>query len=366
MLSSKINMHEEFPLTSRCSYLNTAARGLVPRRTIEAMQAYWAKAGSPAEQPESTARETVADFIGAAPEEVMMVPNTSYGLSVAAAALPLERGAEVLIPAWEFPSVPYAFLNEAQHRDLVVRFVEWDQYGPTLEQIEDAFTDRTRVLALSWVQYLNGYTHDLAALSAMCRRHGAFLVVDAIQGLGSVPLDVRADGIDVLSAGSYKWLLAGSGAGVFYVRKEILPQLQPRIANFRGMDVHIEDPEYRLAFRDGVGKFKLGSRNRPGEYALETSIKFIMSVGVERIHEHTRKLANLLAEGLRSSGYKVNTRPGEIAPIVAFTTGSREGDEELLGELNKRGVIGAIRGLGIRLGVHLYTTEEDIARVLHG
>jgi selenocysteine lyase/cysteine desulfurase len=335
------------------------------------MQDYWHRQahpnglGLPDSGPEGEGAEArMARFIGAFESEVTFVTNTSHAISIAATSLPLGPGDEVIIPEREFPAVVYPFLYAAGLRGFAVRFARWRGYGPSPEDLEASMTTNTKVLCMSWVQYQNGYTHDLSKISKMCRQRGVRLVVDAIQGLGIVPLDVKTAGVDILGAGSYKWLMAGTGIATLYVRREVLPEVVPTLFSYRGTRRDVEDPEYKLDIRDDIGKFDLGAGNMPGLAALRASLDFIESIGVPRISGHARALAKRVNEGLRNLGYQVNTREGEQSPIVAFSTGNRPDDEELLSRLKQNHVWTCIRGLGIRIAPHIYCTEEDVELLL--
>lgn len=360
----------QFPLTREYAYFNTAATGLVPQATVEAMKDYWETTPYPyglggeqdEEQPDT--KKLAAELLGADESEVGFVQNTSQGLSIAAASLPLSPGDEVVIPAREFPSVAYPFLYEAERRDLEVRFVEWEGYGPTAAQLEAALTSRTRVLALSWVQYLNGYTHDLKAVGELCAKNDVYLVVDAIQGLGAVPINLSELKVAVLASGAFKWLLAGKGSGLVYVNSDVVQSMDPGYANYRGFDADLEEEGYPLDMHEDVRRFSLGTPNEPGVRALGSSLEFLLEVGIEELNQHVTGLAERIKHTVKERGYTLHTRMEESSPIVAFTTGTTRRDEALLEELKEHKVWACIRGLGLRLSPHLYCTEEAVELVL--
>ena len=361
----------QFPLTEHYAYFNNAATGIVPVRTIEAMKEHWQTGAHPyglgldeppqlSEEP----RDRVARFIGASREEVNFVSSTTHGLSIAATSFPLGPGDEVLIPEREFPSVVYPFLNQAEVRGFDVRFVAWEGFGPSLDELSSAMSERTRMLCISWVQYQNGHTRDLQALGELCRERDIFLVVDAIQGLGAIPLDVEGLGVDLLTAGTYKWLLSGPGNALLYVRRERIEHMRPAFAGYLAMTREVEDPCYQLEFRKDVERFNLGSANDAGIIALFHSLGLIEELGIAEINAHTRCLSRKLREGAIERGYIVNTREDEMSPIVAVTTGDLQRDEELLAHLMANRVHTCIRGMGLRLAPHFYCSDDDVQRLL--
>ncbi len=361
----------QFPVTEQYAYFNSAATGLVPVRTIEAMKEYWTAGAHPygvgLDEPHQLSedpRARMARFVGASREEVNFVSSTTHGLSIAATSFPLGPGDEVLIPEREFPAVVYPLLNQAELGGFDVRFVAWDGCGPGLEQLSSAMSERTRMLCLSWVQYQNGYTHDLRALGALCRERDIFLVVDAIQGLGAIPLNLEGLGVDLLTAGTFKWLMSGPGNALLYVRRERIEQMRPAFAGYLAMTAEVEDPCYRLEFCDDIERFSLGSTNDPGITALFHSLGLIEELGIAEINAHARRVARRVWEGAFEKGYIVNTREDEASPIVAVSTGDGGRDEELLARLQANGVSTCIRGMGLRLACHFYNSDDDAERLL--
>ncbi|MFO8060679.1 MAG: aminotransferase class V-fold PLP-dependent enzyme [Bacillota bacterium] len=361
----------QFPLVEQYAYFNTAATGLVPTRTIEAMKRYWEAGGHPyglglddPPQLSEDPRTRMARFIGASRKEVNFVSSTTHGLSIAATSFPLGAGDEVLIPEREFPSVVYPFLNQAEIRGFAVRFVPWEGCGPDLEVLASAMSERTRMLCISWVQYQNGYTQDLEALGKLCRDRGVYLVVDVIQGLGAVPLNVDGLGVDLLTGGTFKWLMAGPGNALLYIRRELIEELIPAFAGYLGVTSEVEDPCYKLEFRDDIERFNLGSTNDPAITALFHSLGMIEELGIDEVNAHVRRIAARVREGALERGYIVNTREDEMSPIVAVTTGNRREDEVLLRHLQDSGVYTCIRGMGLRLAPHFYCSDEDVDRLL--
>src|SRR6058998_241988 len=202
----------EFPWTADTIYLNNASIGPIPERTRRALDEFTAKRTAPHLLPDrelfaglAAARLGVAQLINCDPSEVALATNTGYGLNLAARALPLKPGDVVLLSDKEFPANVYPWLL-----------------------LRDP---KVRVLAVSFVQFSNGYRADLQKLSAACRGNGTYLVVDGIQGIGNSVLDVTETPIDILACGGQKWLLSPWGSGFVYVRKELVPTLEPAITS---------------------------------------------------------------------------------------------------------------------------------------
>jgi len=210
----------EFPWTADTVYLNNASIGPIPERTRRALDEFTAKRTAPHLLPDrelqaglQAARAAVARLLNAEPAEIALATNTSYGLNLAARALPLARGDVVVVSDREFPANVYPWLllkKQGIQVELAPCTPEgWPDEDFLVERLHDP---RVRVLAVSFVQFSNGYRADLARLGAACRANGTFLVVDGIQGVGSSVLDVRETPIDILACGGQKWLLSPWGS----------------------------------------------------------------------------------------------------------------------------------------------------------
>jgi selenocysteine lyase/cysteine desulfurase len=209
----------EFPWTADTVYLNNASIGPIPERTRRVLDEFTAKRTAPHLLPDrelqaglQAARTAIARLINAESGEIALATNTSHGLNLAAGALPLERGDVVLVSDREFPANVYPWLL-LEKRGVEVELAPcvsegWPDEDYLVERLHDP---RVRVLAVSFVQFSNGYRADLARLGVACRANGTFLVVDGIQGVGNSVLDVRATPVDILACGGQKWLLSPWG-----------------------------------------------------------------------------------------------------------------------------------------------------------
>src|SRR5437879_8124065 len=221
----------EFPWTADTVYLNNANIGPIPERTRRALDEFTAKRTAPHLLPDrelqaglQAARLVVARLLNAEPAEIALATNTSHGLNLAARALPLQRGDVVLVSDREFSANVYPWMllkKQGVAREPGTCPPEgWPDEDYLVERLHDP---RVRVLAVSFVQFSNGYRVDLARLGAACRANGTFLVVDGIQGVGNSVLDVRETTVDILACGGQKWLLAPWGSGFVYVRMCLAP-----------------------------------------------------------------------------------------------------------------------------------------------
>lgn len=226
-------------------------------------------------------------------------------------------------------------------------------------------TPKTRVVAVSWVSFADGYRHDLASLAEVAHEGGALFCVDAIQGLGAFPLDVRACNIDALYCGGAKWMLALQGVSFFYLRRDLLDALALGEPGWRSMSDMWDFLNYEQPYVNNVSRFEGGTPNFIGALSLERSIDAIEAAGTEAIGRHVLQLTDRLCEGLLRAGADILTPRGEgiSSGIVTFQMPGH--DSVVLGKaLQREGVITTWRPSGIRVAPHGYNSADDIDRLL--
>jgi len=358
----------EFPITESWAYLNHAAVAPLPNRVVEAMTRFlearrMGELGLQDEQPATEeTRALAARLLHAEPDEIAFVGSTSDGLNLAAQALPLQPGDNVILCDMEFPANVYPWLN-LRRKGVEVRIVPHDNGGLTPARLAEYLDGRTRVVTVSSVQFLSGFRADLAALSQLAHQAGAVLVVDAIQSLGAVPMDVRASGVDILAANGAKWLMAPIGVTVLYVRREWIERLQPPYGYYRA----VVRPEPYLAYdwtlRTDARRFEPASLNVVGLYGLRAALALLLEVGIERIYAHLLDLTDRLLAGLETLGLEILTpRAREHrAGIVTCRTPDVPGDWARLKDAH---ILVSQREGYLRISPHFYNIPEEIDRLL--
>ncbi|HEX6898695.1 MAG TPA: aminotransferase class V-fold PLP-dependent enzyme [Thermoanaerobaculia bacterium] len=363
---------EELPITGRCAYLNHAGNGPLPRRSGARMAAVADAVALSADRDwldrmreVERVREMAARMLGArAAREVAFVENTSAGLSLVAEGFDWRPGDNVVGAALEFPSNVYPWMG------LAARGVEYRQVPERdgridPEEVIAALDGRTRMLALSWVQYASGFRSDLARLGAACRARDVLFVVDVIQGLGVLPLDVEAVGVDVAAAACHKWLLGPEGIGLLYVSDRVIDRVRPVRAGWRSMSNPYQWTEYDLSFAEGAKRFESGTLNVYGIHALGGSLEILREIGPAVVEGRVLALADRAARGLAALGFTlVSSRlTGETSGIVAATH-PRLDPRTLVKRLGERDVMVAARAGRFRISPHFYNTEGEIDRCL--
>ena len=362
---------QEFPVVHRCTYLNHAAVGTLPRRAREAVQAYVADFNEHAAShyPEweaaiETARSRAARLINAAPEQIAFVKNTTEGLCFAANGIDWRPGDNVVLNDLEFPSNVYPWLNLAR-LGVETRMVASVDGRLPVGSIHERIDSRTRAVSISHVEYGNGFRNDIAAIGAVCRERGVVFVVDAIQSLGQTPVDVAEMGIDILTADGHKWLLSPEGIGIFYCAPHMTDRLELYEVGWNSVADAGNYDSYDPTPAPTARRFECGSHNTMGIHALGASLDLLLEVGIETVQGRLRLLTDRLVAALHGAGYRVLSPRGEAewSGIVTFDS-PVHGTEDLHRTLRSHRIIGARRGGGIRISPHFYNTEEEVLRVV--
>lgn len=361
----------EFPVAERYTYLNHAALGPLPRRTADTIAELaqdFRDRGVLAEAKWfsviARTRAQVARLLNVSPDEIAFTKNTSQGLSIVAASLPWQRGDIVVTIKGEFPANVYPWLA-LQQQGVQVRFVQ-PRNGRIMLSDLDAALAKARFLAISWVQYSNGFRIDLKELSELCARRGVLLCLDAIQGVGAHPIDLQATPVDFCAFGAHKWLLSPQGVGVLYVNQRVRDLLQPANVGWLGVDWRdYTQFDYDSPLTESAARYEEGTRSLVGIAGLEQSLGLVMDLGVDAIAQHLHMLTDHLAHNLAARGYRVLTplEPEARSGIINFCHPQRSA-QELFDALRAGRIVGAIREGGVRLSPHLYNTRDEIDTVL--
>jgi selenocysteine lyase/cysteine desulfurase len=362
----------EFPWASDTVYLNHASIGPYPERTRRVLDEFNRRRCAPHLLPEremfgllAESRRLIASLIGATPAEIGLTVNTGFGLGLAARGLPFRPGDIVLVSDREFPANVYPWMRLGDRgvtMELVPTTAEgWPDEPRILERLGDP---RVRALAVSQVQFSNGYTVDLPRLSAATRETGAWLVVDAIQGIGQVPLDLSRVEVDLLACGGQKWLLAPWGTGFVYVRRPLIRQLDPAITGwlaFEGTDDLTRLTSYNPTLRDDARRFELMTLPYQDFAGLNPSLGLILELGVERIAAHLRAVHAPVLDWADRAGVRITSpRDARGSGILCVAP---DGVAEAHRRLKAARIICSLREGSLRLSPHCYTTEAEMARV---
>ena len=372
-LDSAALRRDEFPWADQTLYLNHASVGPLPERTRRALDEFNRQRAMPFQLPDrdlfavlAESRRLVAELLSVTREEIALTVNTGFGLGVVARALPLRPGDVVLLSDREFPANVYPWLR-LRELGIEVELVPttsagWPDEARLLERLADP---RVRVLAVSLVQFSNGYRVDLAALSAATRRTGAYLVVDAIQAVGQIPLDLGRTQVDVLACGGQKWLLSPWGSGFVYVRRELISRLSPPVTGwmaFEGTDDFTRLTTYSDTLRADARRFELITLPYQDFAGFNASLGLVRDMGIERIQAHLRRLHEPVLAWAERSGARIVSPRGERGSGILCLAPGDVG--AAFRRLKAARVICSLREGAIRLSPHGYNTLEEMERVV--
>jgi selenocysteine lyase/cysteine desulfurase len=293
---------------------------------------------------------------------VALIKNTSEGISFVAAGFPWKEGDNVVTANVEFPSNIYPWMRLAS-RNVEVRMVQAREGRVRKEDVIGACDGKTRVVALSSVEFANGFRNDLSGIGEYCQKQGIFFFVDAIQSLGVIPMDVKAYGVDALAADGHKWMLSPEGIGGFYISRDVMEMVEPVVLGWHSVRNRFDFEHYDFRLSPDARRFEPGSLNAVGLAAFSASLEMILSIGVERIWERVRRLTEEAIEAAHAAGYEVVTprNPEERSGIVTFQVSGAD-PQTLWKALLARNAVCSPRLGGIRLSPHFYNVSGEITR----
>ncbi|RDU97215.1 aminotransferase class V-fold PLP-dependent enzyme [Trinickia dinghuensis] len=364
-----VAVRAQFPVMERLLYLDSAHQTPLATSVRAALEAFYTQ-GYELAGPKPVwlsraedVRRQVARFFNASPNEIAFTKNTSEGLNIAANAVPLNAGDNVVLIEGDHPNNAYAWLN-LKRRGVQVRFAKLrDDEIATAQTFAPYIDERTKVITLSHVTFHAGQIHDLAGIGRLCEQRGILLVVDAMQSVGVVPVDVKALGISVLAAGTHKGLLVPQGLGILYV-KEGLDALQPAYVGMssvaRPPADYIARPD-DLELRADAGRFEYGNLNLPDLHALSASIDLIEGIGVPEILKHVTALGDRLIAHLDELGIALigPRERGQRAHIYVLKVPVQKWADHFE---RHRVRVSPERG-GIRVSFGMFNTPEDVDRL---
>ncbi|MCL6578620.1 MAG: aminotransferase class V-fold PLP-dependent enzyme [Candidatus Bathyarchaeota archaeon] len=363
------NIREQFPITQSKVFLNHAAQSPLPKPVADALRKCideFSNFGDTSIKWNDGGKPFFAKLIGAKPEEIALVENTSMGLNIAANVLSYPRGSKIVTTDLEYPSVVYPWLRKGL--DVKVDYVKNVDGKILLEDVEKAVDDKTVAVAVSHVEYANGFRHDLRALSDIAHEHGAYLIVDAIQSVGTMPIDVKKDGVDFLATACYKWLLSPPGTGYLYVKEELIEKFEPPFVGWASVKQEIFETVdfwdiWSLRLSDTASRFEVGSPGFISFIGTMEALKLLLEFGVENVQRRILKLTDRLIEVAKDLGLKLQTpeEPQCRAGIVNFKI---DKPKELAETLRQKGIIASARARGLRVSPHFYNTEEEIDKLM--
>ena len=351
-------------------YVNHASTGPLSTRVLKAMESHLAKRSSGEIDTYRSdvkivgaCRSAVQRLINAeSPDRIAFVLNTSEGINIVASGLGWKPGDRIMVHNAEFPAnvQPYYRLKRL---GVEIDFLTTGDESVTPEMVERTLTGRTRLVALSAVQFLSGYHADLAAIGKICREKGVWFVVDGIQAVGAMRVDVQSMFIDALASGAQKWQMSPHGTGFLYLTEALQEAIVPAYVGW----LSVEDP-WDFFNRDQPlvhtgRRFEGGTLNLPGIIGMNEAIATFLEIGMDHAEAHILALSGLLTKLLDGAvGLKLCS-PRDIEPrsgIVTVEPAAVRDLQRVMVQLAGRKIDISLRSGKLRFSPHYYNTPQEI------
>jgi len=364
-------LRDEFPVTRQWAYFDHAAVAPITRRAQKAL-AEWATDlaengavhASQWDRRVEEVRALAARFLNAEPLDIAFIKNTSEGIGIVAEGLPWKSGDNLVTAREEYPANLYPWMNLAG-RGVEVRTVASREGRLWLDDLRSAMDSRTRLLSLSFVEFASGFRNDLDALAALCRERGVLFFVDAIQGLGVLPLDVQRTPIDFLAADGHKFLLGPEGAGIFYIRRELVERLHPVGVGWNSVIGSRDFSTIDFRLKPHAGRWESGTLNFAGIHALGASLALLLEIGIDAISRRVLELTDYLCGEVQRAGIEIysSRRVADKSAIVSLVMPGAD-VRQLVRHARQQGIVINQRAGRIRVSPHAYNTTDEIDRLV--
>ena len=311
-------------------------------------------------------RKQFGRLLNADPLDIAFVKNTSEGVGIVAEGFPWQPGDNVVTVHDEYPANVYPWMN-LKSRGVELRRVASRPGGVvSLDDLDAAIDARTRVVTLSFVEFATGFRNDLDAVGRLCHDRGALFFVDAIQGLGVLPIDVSKTPIDFLAADGHKWLLGPEGAGVFWVRRGLIDRLRPVGVGWNSVVGAYDFSTIDFRLKPNAGRYESGTLNVGGTIAMGASLDMLLAVGIDAIEGQILALTDRLCRGIAGTNWRVfgRTTPESRSGIVSLEPPPGRDVAEVAGLLREAGAIVNRSAGRLRVSPHAYNTADEIDRLV--
>ena len=367
---------EEFPVTSQKVWFNTATYGPLPASNVRAQRQFLEGMMLGLDAPglghwwegAAEVRGKVGQFIGCDPADIALLRSTGEGISLVSLGLDWQPGDEVVLYDQEFPSGVYPFLA-LQRKGVKVIFVrDRGRHRFDVDDVAEVMSDRTRAVCVSLVNCYHGFRAPVEQISTLCRQRGCWLLVDAVQAVGVMPVDVTSLGADLVTAHGYKSMCAGYGISFCFVSPDLRESLEvvaPGWKNIEDAPFIQKQLDYNLRYPPSARRFESTVQNLAGMYGLGASIDLFLGAGLNLVGEWVLNISRTLADALTDKGYRVasSTRPGEMSGIISVEVPSGDA-ASTCAALSEHKIKCAVRDGRLRISSHLFNNRDDIERLI--
>jgi selenocysteine lyase/cysteine desulfurase len=363
------NLRKQFPVTDKFVYFNHAAVSPISNLSRGCMQTYLDEISSygAANYPKSLlgimgqTRSLGALLLHTQAENVFFVKSTTQGLGIAATGVKFEDGQNIVLVESEFPANLRPWMP-LRRKGLEIRLVKQKAGRVLIDDLARAIDKNTKLLSVSYVQFLSGFRIDLAKVGQLCRDHDVLFVVDAIQGLGAFDLDVELCGIDFLSADAHKWLLGPEGIGLGYASKKARDNIEQVLEGWLSVDRPFDFFDIEQPLKPNANRYEEGAYNVSGLYGLCGCLELIDNVGLNEISNKIMELTDYLVQSLEKIEWQVLSPRECLSEKSGIILATKKGiDFNLLAEkLRSQNIIISIRNGSLRISPHAYNSLDEV------
>jgi selenocysteine lyase/cysteine desulfurase len=361
---SEIRSH--FPVFREKVYLNSCSQGALSDAVRGGFNDYlesWDRNGSPwdvwVDQYEA-ARRSFANFLGAKPDEVAIVPSASAGINSIASALSFGSRKKVVLGEFEFPTMGHIWLAQ-RARGAEVRFVEPAGDRMPAEHYDRAIDHETLIVPVTGLCFMNGWRSEVVKIVAYAHAKRALVLLDDYQDCGTRPVDVKALGVDIYVSGTLKYLLGPPGLAMMYVRADLAEALSPTISGWFAQANPFAFDVRTLRLSPTARRFEAGTPPIPNLYAAQRGIQLLQSIGLAEVAEHISRLTVALVRGIEDLGIQIKMPANSVGPLAVLKC---KDSDALVSRLAAERIVVSNRHDGLRIAFHVYNTMEDVGIVL--
>ena len=359
-------VRSHFPILRDKTYLYSCSQGALSDAAEAGMKAYaesWRTSSAPWDEWVGACealRAEFARFINAEPDEVAITTSASAGINPIANAFDFEERNKVVMGEYEFPTMGQIWLAQ-KARGAEIQFLDGIDNQVPIESYARAIDERTAIVPLTHVSFVNGSRSDVAAVTKLAHDYGALLFLDGFQDCGTRPIDVKALDVDFYVTGTLKYLLGPPGVAFLYVKKALIESLNPPITSWLAQRDAFSFNAKRLDPAPNARRFEGGSPPVPNVYMARPALRLLVDIGLENVAAQVERLTRAFLEGVHHLGLETKTPASSVGPLVVL----RATDiQTVVGRLTERGVVISARGDGARFAFHVYNTFDDVGVAL--
>ena len=359
-------LRSRFPILREKTYLYNCSQGALSDATESGIRAYtesWRSSSAPWNdwvEAYEAMRAEFARFINADPDEIAIMTSASAGINAVANGLQFNGRAKVVMGEYEFPTMGQIWLAQ-QARGAQIEFLEGVNNAIPIEAYERSIDERTAIVPLTHVSFVNGFRSNVAAVTRLAHDRGAPVFLDGFQDCGTRPIDVKALDVDFYVTGTLKYLLGPPGLAFLYVKRSVIDSLKPTLTSWMAQRDAFAYNTRKLDPAPEARRFEGGSPSMPSIYAARPALALLAGIGMENVAAQIAQLTRAFQQGTRALGIASKTNDLSAGPLVVLRSTD---PAALVAKLTERGVVVSARLDGVRFSFHVYNNLADVDAVL--